>query len=106
MIIKQGVSIAGLQKNMQIALNWCEEVYEQQKLPLVITSAFRDEAENRLIGGHPMSKHLFGHAFDCRIPPDESKKYIIFNKLILGLEDLGFQVILEPTHIHIEYDPK
>jgi uncharacterized protein YcbK (DUF882 family) len=106
MIIKQGVVIAGLQPVMQQALDWAEECYEEFKYPLVITSAIRDEAYNASIGGNINSKHISGLAVDLRIYPNIDHNYRIHAKIKKGLDDLGFQTILESNHIHIEYDPK
>jgi uncharacterized protein YcbK (DUF882 family) len=106
MYIKPGVVICGLQPVMQQALDWAEECYEEKGHALIITSAFRDAATNALVGGNPDSLHLRGYAFDCRIWNIGVDTHRIYGKIKKGLEDLGFQTILESNHIHIEYDPK
>ena len=101
MIIKQGVKIAGLHPKMQIALDWAQEVYEESLTPLVVTSAIDGEhMENSL--------HYVGKAVDIRTYnlPRLQSVFRAHAKIKKGLEDLGFDVILEKTHIHIEYDPK
>lgn len=69
---------------------------------LVVTSAFRNEKINRLVGGSLNSQHMTGEALDFRVPGKSHKevaKWIIDN--------LEFdQLILEPTWIHISYSNK
>jgi uncharacterized protein YcbK (DUF882 family) len=110
MIIKQGVNITGLHPEMQKALDWAEECYEEKGHALIITSAYRDVDTNRLVGGSPVSKHLIGQAVDCRLWNVGVDTHRIYGKIKKGLADLGFDVILysngHSQHIHIEYDPK
>jgi uncharacterized protein YcbK (DUF882 family) len=110
MIIKPGVVICGLQPIMQQALDWAEECYDEYGHSLIITSAYRDPDTNRLVGGHPRSKHMDGLAFDCRMWNVGVNRHRIYGKIRKGLEDLGFDVILSSNghteYIHIEYDPK
>jgi uncharacterized protein YcbK (DUF882 family) len=105
-IIKPGVNITGLHPKMQMALDWAEECYEEKGHALIITSAYRDVNTNRMVGGSPFSKHLDGKAVDCRIWNIGVDTHRIYGKIKRGLEDHGFDVILESNHIHIEYDPK
>ena len=99
MIIKEGVQIAGLQKEMQIALDYANEVYETFGHTLIITEAVANH-------GHVKnSKHYTGNAIDTRIWNVGADVHRIFGRLLRGLKDLGFDIILESDHIHIEYDP-
>lgn len=104
MIIKKGVKMAGLQPQMQIALDFLE-ILQTNGLCILITSAVRDEETNTKVGGHPLSKHLTGHAIDV------SKKMLagahtVAADIRANLKQHGFDVINEEDHIHIEYDPK
>lgn len=100
MIIKPGVKIAGLSKNMQLALDWAEEVYEKFGHTLIITEALATT-------GHiKNSKHYTGEAIDIRIWNLGADTYRVYGQLLRGLRDYGFDIILEKDHIHIEYDPK
>lgn len=67
--------------------------------PLCITSA-RD-------GQHMAnSKHFTGDAFDCRTHDLTPSKRVRFaSSLNAALHPLGFDVVSEPTHTHVEYDP-
>lgn len=54
----------------------------------------------------PNSKHYEGNAVDIRkwnIPESKRDCVVITLRLLLGDE---YQVILEDTHIHVEYDPE
>lgn len=107
MIIKKNVQIAGLNPVMQIAINACRNVIEERyNGTFMVTSAVRGPDYNKLIGGHPKSKHLTGEAIDI------SKRLLqpgtipnVVHTLRKVLEKKGFQVINENTHIHIQYDP-
>jgi hypothetical protein len=100
MIIKPGVKIAGLTTNMQLALDYAEEVYEKFGHSLIITEAYAES-------GHiKNSKHYEGNAVDIRIWNLGSDVHRIFGQIKRGLDEYGFDIILESDHIHIEYDPK
>lgn len=99
-MIKPGVKIAGLKPEMQIALDYAEEVYETFNHTLIITEALAET-------GHVKnSRHYTGHAIDIRIWNLGADLHRIFGRLLKGLEPMGFDIVLENDHIHIEYDPK
>jgi hypothetical protein len=108
MIIKPGVNITGLHPKMQMALDWAEECFEEFGHTLIITSAYRDAATNRLVGGHPKSWHMAGRAIDCRMWNLGVNTHRIYGKIKKGLVDNGFDVIYneDKNILHIEYDPK
>jgi hypothetical protein len=120
MIIKQGVNITQLHPKMQMALDWAEECYEEKGHSLIITSANRDLALNAQVGGKINSLHvpsidpdgdefeqsLYVRAVDCRMWNIGVDTHRIYGKIKKGLDDHGFDVILEGNHLHIEYDPK
>jgi hypothetical protein len=100
MIIKPGVRIAGLSINMQLALDWAEEVYEKYGHSLIITEGYA-------FSGHMKnSKHYTGEAVDIRIWNLGADTHRIYGQIKKGLDDYGYDTILESDHIHIEYDPK
>ena len=93
--LKDGVFLAGLKPEMISAIDKCAKVFEANNVILTITST--TEGVHR-----PHSHHYKGLAFDIRtwsINAEEYKRKI--------QDELGpaYQVINEPTHIHIEYDP-
>ena len=66
-----------------------------------ITSYFRTPQRNELVGGVPDSKHLKAEAIDCVLDAD-SYHPSGASEFFSRLEDFGFEVIIYPTHIHIE----
>lgn len=100
MIIKPGVKIAGLSIDMQLALDWAEEVFENHQHTLIITEAYAET------GHMKNSKHYSGNAVDIRIWNLGVDTHRVFGQIKRGLDDYGYDTILESDHIHIEYDPK
>jgi len=71
-------------------------VYREHGEELVVTSTYE--------GDHSAgSLHYADLAFDIRLPKAKATTIALEIQQALG-ED--FDVVLEPTHIHIEYDPK
>jgi uncharacterized protein YcbK (DUF882 family) len=105
MIIKPGVQIAGLRREMQMAIDYAEDVYEKFGHTLIMTDGYDDQ--KKIVRGRVKnSKHYSGEAFDIRIWNVGADLHRIFGRLKKGLEPLGFDILLENDHIHIEYDPK
>ena len=100
MIIKPGVQITGLSINMQLALDWAEEVYEKYNHSLIITEAYATSGHTK------NSKHYTGEAVDIRIWNLGTDVHRIYGQIKSGLDEYGYDTILESDHIHIEYDPK
>lgn len=95
---KTGVKLAGLQPEMLIAIDRVASVFASYQLPLVLTSARE--------GGHSdHSHHYKGLAIDVRTWAIQEIIDEVIEKIkqVLGHD---YQVIKEPTHIHIEYDPR
>jgi len=96
MLLKAGVDISRLNREIRRALPKIEAVYDQYLETFVITSTFE--------GNHGAgSLHYANDAVDVGLPKKDVKE--IFNAI---KEDLGnsFDVVWEGDHIHIEYDPK
>ena len=96
MLIKLGVDISRLKRPMRRALWWVEEAYKQyDDEEVVVTSTYEGDHSVR-------SLHYNHNAVDFRRP----KK---FREIVARIQDaLGndYDVVLERTHIHVEYDPK
>lgn len=96
-IYKAGVIYRGLNPVMRKAIKVAEEVYESHGKTLVITSG--------LEGTHSAnSYHYFGCAVDLRtnyFTPEEIK---VVAAEIQGKLGFPYEVIVEKTHIHLEYD--
>ena len=97
MKIKDGVACAGIQPEIVLALIVVEPILEAHKQELVVTSA--------LDGKHKRgSAHYTGRAVDLRtwdlVMGEECVKKM---QSALGV---GYDVVLEHNHIHMEFDPK
>lgn len=66
-----------------------------------MTSGYRTKARNQIVGGADNSKHLNGYAFD--IVPDHPSDS---EGIALHARSMGFDVVNEGDHVHIEFDPK
>lgn len=60
-----------------------------------VTSWFRDSVENRRVGGHELSQHRLGFAFDW-VGQD-------MRNFQLAAEQLGFIAIDEGDHVHVQF---
>jgi len=94
------VDIRILQPPLMIALIVVDQVYQEFGHNLVITSMNEGKHSDT-------SLHYAGAAFDCRTRHVPSEKLTIMKNAILArLPDLTFDVVIEKTHIHVEYQPK
>jgi hypothetical protein len=97
--LKPGARITGLRNEVLLAITVAYSVYSENGYEMIITAG-TDGSHSR------GSEHYKGDAFDLRtrhlIAGDAAK---IHSQLqdALGPE---FDVVLEDTHIHIEFDPK
>ncbi len=81
--------------NLQLLCNALEQVRALFGVPIVVSSAFRNERVNRLIGGSPNSQHVQGLAADftvTELSPRETVRRIMestvpFDQLILEFDD-------------------
>lgn len=97
MLLKLGVSIEKLGRNIRRALPHLEDAFERltHEEP-VITSTFE--------GNHSAgSLHYANNAIDVRLPRIRAGEIVDSLKNSLGG---NFDVILEGDHIHVEFDPK
>lgn len=98
---KMGVNVEGVQPETWYALGIAERVYRAHNQILVVTSLTD--------GVHPDGRNIHGNglAADLRtrdILPDT--KTAVFNHLKEILDPMGYDVVVEGDHIHLEYDPK
>jgi len=96
MLIKAGVDISRLNREIRRSLPWAESVYDQYSKRFVITSTYE--------GNHGAgSLHYGNDAYDLELPVKNGKR------IYQGIKDTfpeSFDVVLESDHIHVEYDPK
>ena len=98
------------EENNLIALveNILDPLREAYGKPIIVTSGYRCEELNRLIGGSKTSQHRSGQAVDIRTvidTPEENKKlYDLIIKLNLPFD----QLIDEHNFdwVHVSYSPK
>lgn len=100
MRIKNGVSLEGLKPCMYYAIGIAEVIFGNYAKRLVVTSGTD--------GKHsPRSKHYSGEGVDFRIRGFSQEELAgIKAELAMHLDPLGFDVVLEGDHFHVEYDPK
>lgn len=98
MLIKAGVDISRLNRNIRKSLSRVENIIVLYGGELVITSAYEG---NHMAG----SLHYSNDAYDIRCNSDKVKalKTVDDIKNALGSD---YDVVYEGNHIHIEYDPK
>ena len=99
MKVKDGVITEGLHWRMGYAWALADLLWNRHGKALVVTSG--------LDGVHSQgSKHYLGRAIDLRT------RYFGKDEVDVVVEDLraalpnGYDVVVHPTHIHVEYDPK
>lgn len=96
MLVKLGVGIERLKRPARRALSKVDYFFRKEGEEAVITSTFE--------GDHsPSSLHYADLAFDLRKPKRNKAAIGQELKIILGKD---FDVVVEKTHYHIEYDPK
>jgi len=95
--IKDGVNLLGVRPETVVGMMVVDSILPSFNQELVVTSVV-DGTHKRA------SAHASGRAFDCRIWDLVNKENAVATlKTALNVE---FDVILEETHIHVEYDPK
>uniref|UniRef100_A0A6M3LEQ0 Putative peptidase n=1 Tax=viral metagenome TaxID=1070528 RepID=A0A6M3LEQ0_9ZZZZ len=96
MLLKPGVDISRLNREIRRVLNELDRIYKNYGDTLIITSTYE--------GNHsPSSLHYANNAIDIRIPAREKNTVLADIKNTIGKT---YDVICEIDHIHIEYDPK
>lgn len=97
--LKEGVSLVGLRPEMSFGASIAASVFLGYGYDAIITSV--TEGQHSLT-----SLHYVGFAVDFRvrhIPEDLREAIANTIRSALGAE---FDVILKPTHIHVEFQPK
>lgn len=96
MLIKAGVDISRLNRQIRRALQLVSDIYESHGQEVVVTSTFE--------GNHGAgSLHYADDAFDTRF---KAVKRVFITHEIRETLGSDFDVVQRPNHIHIEYDPK
>lgn len=96
MLIKAGVDISRLNREIRRALRVVSDLFDYHGQEAVVTSTYE--------GNHGAgSLHYANDAFDVRYPEPEIVGIVGRLRVALGK---NFDIVKEPDHIHIEYDPK
>jgi hypothetical protein len=96
MLLKFGVDISRLDRQIRRALNHVNIVYANDGQEVVVTSTYE--------GDHsPSSLHYGNDAFDIRKPKRSEKEILAELRRRLGN---NYDIVAEKTHWHIEWDPK
>ena len=99
LIFNDGINVFGLQPEILWALDRCVEVWEFTGKNVTVTSARGGKHSLR-------SLHYAGHAVDLRHHNlNEVQISQVLQSLVIKLGK-NFDVIKEPTHFHIEYQPE
>lgn len=95
MLIKAGVDISRLSRDTRRVLAICDKVFARFHQELIVTSTYE--------GTHSAGSLHYAHqALDIRFPVIKSREVIESLRDNLGTD---CDVVIEETHIHIEYDP-
>lgn len=99
MAFKDGTRLFGLKAELIPAMVVAEGLCHEYGVQPVVTSIAD--------GTHkPFSSHVRGMAFDLRVRDIPETKREGFRRKLESRLTSEFQVILEPTHIHIQFKPK
>lgn len=100
MPLKTGVTISELTPQMALAHAEIKGVFQDYGFACTITSG--DDSKHS-----PHSLHYVGRALDYRTRHIKSvaTRKVVRNAIAETLGE-NFDVVLEPTHIHVEYDPE
>ena len=82
-------------------LEMLDQARTAANIPFIITSGYRTEDHNKLIGGVDGSAHTKGHAVDIACRDSVSRHTIITNLLAAGFNRIG----IASTFIHVDNDP-
>lgn len=105
MLLKLGVDISRLNRECRRSLPRVEAIFARRvRRESVITSTFEGKHSEG-------SLHYADDAYDIRRPshPDMGFDLSVDSSIVEDLKEAfgsDFDIVLEPDHIHIEYDPK
>lgn len=100
--IENTPDIKSLDNMLDLIVYVLQPIRDRLQKPMIITSGYRNEDVNRLIGGKPTSQHLKGQAVDFIVPNMAVDEVIMFIRNSYIEYD---QLINEyDKWIHISYD--
>lgn len=98
-LVKKGVSLANLRPEIKKCLKQDLELHEELNKALIVTSTF----DGKHMEG---SKHYEHQAYDTRIWFLTKKTQLEMAAKLQDLMGSSYDILVEKTHGHREYDPK
>lgn len=99
MRLKKGIKIQGVRPELLIGIIVANDVYKSNGQELTITSVTDGKHSST-------SLHYTGCAVDLRINDVPQSKLSIIVAQLKEKLTVDFDVVLESTHIHLEYQPR
>ena len=100
MNFKAGVKYNGVKIQTYYAIGIAEQIFRSHNHEMVVTSLMDGQHKED-------SLHYRGLAFDCRTRDlPIADKASIFTELKAILDNIGYDIVSESAHLHIEFDPK
>ena len=84
------------------AIEMLERLRVKLGAPMLVTSAYRDPAHNRAVGGAKSSYHMLGQAFDIRM---ENHDPVVFEEAARAVGFTGFGFYPKSGFMHIDTGP-
>lgn len=102
MLLKNGVKVKGIKPECVMGILFAESLWKLSlgtNDPIVITSITDGKHSDN-------SLHYKGLGFDIRTKFLTSAQKSIFFDALKKNMDLEFDIVMEDSHVHVEYDPK
>lgn len=96
--LKPGVVVAGLSPEILLAVMIAKDIVHGFAHPFTITSLLDGKHSKK-------SLHYKGHAVDIRTRMMNAATKAEFKRLLTNALGANYDVVLEATHMHIEFDP-
>jgi len=101
----RNLAIPPIQKNLgYLCQNLLEPLRKRINLPIIVTSGYRCERLNQLVGGSPRSQHVYGQAADIRVNGlSPEALYLIIKTSGLVYDQLILEETKTAKWVHVSY---
>lgn len=99
MRFKKGVKLQGVRPELVLAMQVANDIFAGERCEMTITSVLDGEHSRN-------SLHYAGCAFDVRTRGIHGSTVNRIEATLRGALTVDFDVVLESTHLHIEYQPR